>query len=201
MGECEEDQELRERLKIGPQANVDYPINVLYCGNCKMPIEYCEFWPGYEKCKQWLEKFYPEEFSKLTLRENAAMEAERSAESSREKSESPDKKDKRRQRRGGKGQKKEDSFKEKRISVMIAPRSRRKVETVISGLEDFGIDLKVAVKVFGTKYACGSSITDENEISIQGNVKADVIEFIAHKWPELKDVIDDNGDYRNTFNI
>lgn len=30
---------LQEKLKIGPLEGVEYPIEVLYCGNCTMPIE------------------------------------------------------------------------------------------------------------------------------------------------------------------
>lgn len=28
-----------DRLKIGPKSGVTYPIQVIYCGNCTMPIE------------------------------------------------------------------------------------------------------------------------------------------------------------------
>jgi translation initiation factor 1 (eIF-1/SUI1) len=34
-----------------------------------------------------------------------------------------------------------------------------------------GIDLKVAAKFFGQRFACGSSVTGEDEIVIQGDVK------------------------------
>jgi len=34
--------------------DVTYPIAVKYCGNCSMPIEYCEFYSEYDKCKEWL---------------------------------------------------------------------------------------------------------------------------------------------------
>ncbi|KAJ8881264.1 hypothetical protein PR048_017740 [Dryococelus australis] len=52
-------------LPIGPLPRVSYPITVQYCGNCTMPIEYCEYYPEYEKCKQWLEKNLPTEFEKV----------------------------------------------------------------------------------------------------------------------------------------
>lgn len=32
-------ENLAEKLKIGPQEGVQYPIQVIYCGNCTMPIE------------------------------------------------------------------------------------------------------------------------------------------------------------------
>lgn len=52
-------------LSMGPRQGVDYPLTVLYCGNCTMPIEYCEYYPEYEKCKQWLERNLPTEFEKV----------------------------------------------------------------------------------------------------------------------------------------
>lgn len=56
-------------LAIGPQPRVSYPINVVYCGECGMPAEYCEYLPNYDKCKLWLEKNLPEEFEKLGMGE------------------------------------------------------------------------------------------------------------------------------------
>lgn len=40
---------------------------------------------------------------------------------------------------------------------------------MIQGLATFDIDLKEASKLFGHKFACGSSVTGEDEIVIQGN--------------------------------
>ncbi len=46
-----------------------------------------------------------------------------------------------------------------------------------------GIDLKVALKFFGQKFACGSSVTDHDEIVIQGDFKNDLFDIIPEKWP------------------
>lgn len=48
------------------------------------------------------------------------------------------------------------------------------------------IDLKVAAKFFGTKFACGSSVTGDDEIVIQGDVKDDLFDIIPEKWPEVR---------------
>nr|XP_048303223.1 density-regulated protein isoform X2 [Myodes glareolus] len=45
----------------------DYPLRVLYCGVCSLPTEYCEYMPDVAKCRQWLEKNFPNEFAKLTV--------------------------------------------------------------------------------------------------------------------------------------
>lgn len=47
------------------------------------------------------------------------------------------------------------------------------------------IDLKVAAKFFGTRFACGSSVTGDDEIVIQGDVKDDLFDIIPEKWPEV----------------
>lgn len=49
------------------------------------------------------------------------------------------------------------------------------------------IDLKVAAKFFGTRFACGSSVTGDDEIVIQGDVKDDLFDVIPEKWPEVKE--------------
>jgi hypothetical protein len=77
-------------LPVGPQSNISYPISVLYCGNCGLPVEvyfffsklkrlenrcflytsniflpqYCEYYAEYDKCKEWFEKNLPAEFAK-----------------------------------------------------------------------------------------------------------------------------------------
>ncbi|CAG9102665.1 unnamed protein product [Plutella xylostella] len=146
--------------------------------------KYCEYYPEYDKCKQWLEKNLPTEFEKVRVdeEENAGGEEE-----------------KKRQKRGGKGmlksKKKEDV--PKLVQVSRAPRGKKKSVTVVSGLSTFDIDLKVAAKFFGTKFACGSSVTGDDEIVIQGDVKDDLFDIIPEKWPEIdEDSIEDLGDQK-----
>lgn len=59
------------------------------------------------------------------------------------------------------------------------------------------IDLKLAAKFFGNKFACGSSVTGDDEIVIQGDVKDDLFDVIPEKWPEIEfDLIEDLGDQK-----
>lgn len=46
----------------------------------------------------------------------------------------------------------------------------------------------MASKFFGTKFACGSSVTGDDEIVIQGDVKDDLFEIIPEKWPEVRNL-------------
>jgi translation initiation factor 1 (eIF-1/SUI1) len=100
------------------------------------------------------------------------------------------------------------------ISISRAPRGKKKSVTVVTGLSTFGkslnrcynrknewifndykcvnftdIDLKIAAKFFGSKFACGSSVTGDDEIVIQGDVKDDLFEVIPEKWPQVSFVI------------
>ncbi|KAL2715365.1 density-regulated protein [Vespula squamosa] len=190
-------------LRLGPDPNVNYPIQVQYCGNCSLPIEYCEYYPEYEKCKQWLERNLPTEFEKVKLVKlysicnTFAISLQAVEDGTTEAGGGED--EKKRQKRGGKGmlktKKKEDI--PKLVTVSRAPRGKKKSVTVVTGLSTFDIDLKVAAKFFGSKFACGSSVTGDDEIVIQGDVKDDLFEVIPEKWPQIdEDSIDDLGDQK-----
>lgn len=186
-----------DRLIIGPKADAAYPLSIIYCGNCTMPIEYCEYYPEYAKCKAWLEKNLPNEFEKVKL-DGTSTSGDADNEGSAAGGADDDKK---RQKRGGKGiikTKKKDDL-PKKLCLSRAPRGKKKSVTVVVGLNSFGIDLKVAAKYFGSKFACGASVTGEDEIVIQGDVKDDLFEVIPEKWPEIdEDFIEDLGDQKRS---
>lgn len=50
---------------------ITYLQRTLTCENSSCSIEncfqYCEYYPEYEKCKQWLERNLPTEFEKVKL--------------------------------------------------------------------------------------------------------------------------------------
>lgn len=112
--------------------------------------------------------------------------------------------------------KKEDDDKDRKICLSRAPRGKKKSVTVVTGIGTFGkilkqrskcdpyllllfqgIDLKLAAKFFGTKFACGSSVTGPDEIVIQGDVKDDLFDLIPEKWPEVDESdLEDLGDLK-----
>jgi density-regulated protein DRP1 len=57
--------------------------------------------------------------------------------------------------------------------------------TVISGLRTYEIDLKKASKLFASHFSCGSSVTGEDEVVIQGDVTDDLVDFILKKFPQV----------------
>lgn len=181
--EPEEQPEIKDVPVIEePQEEISYPLTVVYCGNCGLPPEYCEYFPDNERCRKWLEENLPNQFQSVGL--GGPGGEEKSG----------------RQKRGGKGlvkSKKPGKSGPKRVCVFRAPRGKKKSVTVITGLGASGIDLKVAAKYFSSRFSCGSSVTGDDEIVIQGDVKDDLFDVLPEKWPEIdEDCIDDLGDQK-----
>jgi len=186
----------------GPKSDVKYPLTVLYCGECSMPMEYCEYWPAADKCKEWAIKNAPDALGKLTVSdEGGAKEggggAKEGGGGGDEEADGDDKG--KRQTRGGKGMmraKKKLEKGPKKLVISRSQRNKKKYVTVVTGLGTFGVDLKVASKKFGAKFACGSSVTGDDEIVIQGDIVDDLIEFIADTFSIDEDLIEDGGDQK-----
>ena len=53
------------------------------------------------------------------------------------------------------------------------------------------IDLKVASKYFASKFSCGSSVTGDDEIVIQGDVKDELFDMLPEKWPDKVNTLGD----------
>ena len=47
------------------------------------------------------------------------------------------------------------------------------------------IDLKKASKVFAQHFSCGSSVTGDDEVVVQGDVTDDIFDLIQKHWPEV----------------
>ncbi|KAK6055002.1 density-regulated protein DRP1 [Cooperia oncophora] len=163
----------------GPLPDVSYPLNVTYCGECSMPLEYCEYSGMTDKCRKWSEENAPEALEGIEISDENLEE-------------------KKHQKRGGKGTVK--TVKKKvvtgatKVTLQREPRGKKSV-TVIRGLATFEIDLKQASKLFSQKFACGSSVTGADEIVIQGDVKDDLLDMIPTKWPQVQEeMIEDLGD-------
>lgn len=95
-------------------------------------MQYCEYYPDYEKCKAWLEKNLPDEFSKVKLDDDATAASDDAGGEDKKKS----------QRRGGKGILKAKKVKAdvpRKICVSRAPRGKKKSVTVVTGLSSFGL--------------------------------------------------------------
>jgi len=166
------------------QDDVSYPIKVLYCGECSLPLEYCEFMSNVQRCKIWRENNVDIleseglDVSSLTLEDSKG--------------------DKKRQKRGGRGNVKTKQKKEPEIiKVARVPRGKRKYVTRIQGLATFDVNLKKASKLFAQKFGSGSSVSGEDEIIIQGDVGDDVIDLILETWDQIdEDHVEDLGEVK-----
>jgi density-regulated protein DRP1 len=153
---------------------------MVYCGVCGFPPEYCEFGGVFKRCKEWLEKSHPDLYEKLYSVES--LEAATSS-LSLEKQEQID-------RKIQKAQAKEEAKAERelqkklssKVTIKRIERSKRKHVVSVVGLEVFGIDLKKLAKTFASKFATGASVTKslegKDEIIIQGDVADEVEEYV-----------------------
>ena len=170
-----------------------------------MPMEYCEYWPAGEKCKEWALKNAPDALGKLSVKEETGGgsggggEADGGTGSDAAGGDAEEKG--KRQTRGGKGMmraKKKADKGPQRLVISRSQRNKKKYVTVVAGLATFGVDLKTASKKFGAKFACGSSVTGDDEIVIQGDIVDDLIEFIADTFDIDEDLIEDGGDQKRS---
>ncbi|XP_011286145.1 density-regulated protein isoform X2 [Leopardus geoffroyi] len=164
------------------------------CCFCSLPTEYCEYMPDVAKCRQWLEKNFPNEFAKLTV-ENSPKQESGISEGQGTAGEEEEKK---KQKRGGRGQiKQKKKTVPQKVTIAKIPRAKKKYVTRVCGLATFEIDLKEAQRFFAQKFSCGASVTGEDEIIIQGDFTDDIIDVIQEKWPEVDDdSIEDLGEVK-----
>ncbi|ORX54727.1 eIF1-like protein [Piromyces finnis] len=155
--------------------------DIIYCGVCHLPVEYCEFSPSKEKCKVWLKENHPE-----LVNSDANAEESSSTESKH-------------QTRGGKGMVRDESDKKKnkvsKITIKRCERTKRKHQIIVTGLDHYEIELKKAAKLFSSRFACGSSVTKnaagQEEIVVQGDVQDEIKELILKNYKNItEDVIE-----------
>uniref|UniRef100_A0A3B4CW47 Density-regulated protein n=1 Tax=Pygocentrus nattereri TaxID=42514 RepID=A0A3B4CW47_PYGNA len=177
-----------------------YPLKVLYCGGRQifsLHFPYCEYMPEPAKCRQWLEKNFPDVFARMTLG-NAPKQETGGGGGGGEVPPAGEEEEKKKQKRGGRGQiKQKKKTVPQKVTIAKIPRAKKKYVTRVCGLATFDIDLKEAQRFFAQKFSCGASVTAEDEIIIQGDFTDDIIDVIQEKWPEVDDdSIDDLGEVK-----
>ncbi|KAF2750828.1 density-regulated protein DRP1 [Sporormia fimetaria CBS 119925] len=169
------------------------PKQVVYCGVCSLPPEYCEFGGTVKKCEEWLKEHHPEMHSKYYSAE--AIEQNMSALSV----DAQKRAEKDAQKKAAKAATAEARAQEQRATSKVVikriERNKRKYVTAVQGLEHFGLDIKKCAKDFGKKFATGSSVTKipggGDEITVQGDLSDDILDFILATY---KSVPEDNVD-------
>ncbi|ODV93861.1 hypothetical protein PACTADRAFT_4760 [Pachysolen tannophilus NRRL Y-2460] len=163
------------------QVEILAPKEVIYCGVCSFPPEYCEFGGSFKKCKEWLQKNNLELFEKL-YSDEALAHATSSLSIEKEEKISADLQKK---------QKKEEAKQEREMAKVLSSkvlikrieRTKRKHVIAVSGLEVFNVDMKKLAKTFASKFATGASVTKnaekKEEIIIQGDVGDAVEKYLT----------------------
>nr|GLL20672.1 translation machinery-associated protein 22 isoform X1 [Ipomoea trifida] len=151
------------------------PFQVLYCGVCGLPAEYCEFGPDFEKCKPWLIQNAPDLYPDL-LKGADGKEADKVSDQLQSTSISD-------------GKLVSFALEKKEIVIEKMTRNKRKCITTIKGLDLFGIKLSDASKKLGKKFATGASVvkgpTEKEQIDVQGDIAYDIVDFLTETWPDV----------------
>ncbi|KAF2432963.1 density-regulated protein DRP1 [Tothia fuscella] len=165
--------------------------DVVYCGVCTLPPEYCEFGGTTKKCEEWLNANHSDLHAKIYSEDAVTANLSTLSVKAQERAE------KDAQKKAAKAETLEAREAEKRASSKVLikriERNKRKYVTCIQGLENFGMDIKKIAKEFGKKFATGSSVTKipggGEEITVQGDLAYDIEEFVLETY---KDIPEDN---------
>ncbi|KAF1995881.1 density-regulated protein DRP1 [Amniculicola lignicola CBS 123094] len=168
-----------------------YPRQVVYCGVCTLPPEYCEFGGTVKKCEEWLEENHPQMHAKLYSQE--AIEQGLSALSVDAQKRAAKDAEKKAAKAVAAEAKAQEQRATSKVLIKRIERNKRKYVTAVQGLEAFGLDIKKVAKDFGKKFATGSSVTKipggGEEITVQGDLSDDIFDYVVETY---KDVPEDN---------
>ncbi|KAJ3102809.1 Cell death protease [Phlyctochytrium planicorne] len=168
-----------------PEQSTSAGVNVRF-EKAKTPPEYCSFGPSLKECKAWLRLEDPELFISIYGEEELGLDKPfdpKAADQEKQKAEGEE--------GGSKKTKKEKKPKVNKIEIKKSERAFKKSAVQVIGLQNYGVDLKQAAKLFGKKFACGASVTKSaagaDEIVIQGDFMYEVAELICMTWPDIKE--------------
>ncbi|KAH0348346.1 density-regulated protein DRP1, partial [Aureobasidium melanogenum] len=164
------------------------PKQIVYCGVCSLPPEYCEFGGTTKKCEEWLESKHPELHNKLYSEDAVAanlstlsVDAQKRAEKDAKKKEA---------KASALEARRAEELATSKVIIKRVERNKRKHVTEVSGLEAFGLDIKKVAKELGKKFATGSSATKMpggvgEVITIQGDLSEDILEWLCEKYEQI----------------
>jgi density-regulated protein DRP1 len=135
-------------------------VRVQYCTQCGLPEDYCKYGPMADK------------HAPAAASSTVPIAESQPSESSAAPVEEP----------------KKEEVKEKSkqfVTVKIAPRQGRRFLSTICGLEQFGVDLAKAQKIFAKKYASGVGKVGEGDLEIQGAVEETILDVLTSNWKTI----------------
>lgn len=170
-------------------------VVVEYMPGAAIPPEYCEYLSKaeFDKCLPWLLENRDREWLKANCKNFSEFFADEPTEAVQEKldklslegADKPAEGDIVKKLPGGKVKKKE------RPEVILerSVRNKRKCITTIRGLESFNVKLPEASKMFGKRFACGSSVVkgpaEKEQIDVQGDFLDEITDLILEKWTNI----------------
>ncbi|KAJ1743476.1 Translation machinery-associated protein 22 [Coemansia sp. RSA 989] len=162
---------------------------VLYCGVCSLPPEYCEFLPSRKKCEQWLKNTHPSEHERLYSDQAVADKLAMTTLSEDKEAKEAAKMEKAEQKTEARMAREMEKKMASKVVIKRMERNKRKCVTAVFGLHVFGIDLKSTAKMFASHFACGGSVAKnpqgEDEIVVQGDFSDEIRELIMKKFPSI----------------
>eukprot|EP01028_Stygiella_incarcerata_P008396 TRINITY_DN364_c0_g1_i1.p2 TRINITY_DN364_c0_g1~~TRINITY_DN364_c0_g1_i1.p2 ORF type:complete len:187 (-),score=74.27 TRINITY_DN364_c0_g1_i1:55-615(-) len=161
-------------------------VEVLYCGVCGFPVEYCEFSSTFEKCKPWLRVHCPDAYPAEVLHPKGVEggedgEKDGSTEPGEEEKEK-EKKEKK-EKKGKKGKSNRNI-----VSITLAKRKKKKKTMSVEGLGkvDPSIQIEDLAKLCRKKFACGCAVgkgvTGEKYLEVQGDFCDNMVELLHGEY-------------------
>ncbi|CAD8051991.1 unnamed protein product [Paramecium sonneborni] len=167
------------------QNNPKHPKLVIYCVICTLPVEFCTYSKAPQECKEWLKTtfkdlyalLYPEDL-KLEQEKQAALLLQQQQIAQQQILLQPPEKKKK---------KKVKVTESDMVYIKVKERNRNKFITTLSGLEKHGLDIKETQKKISKKFGCGSSINEKGAIELQGDLSAELEEWLPKEYPSIKE--------------
>ncbi|KAK7423328.1 Translation machinery-associated protein 22 [Neonectria punicea] len=161
--------------------------NVVYCGVCTLPPEYCEYGGTVRRCQEWLQKNEPVMYDRIWSPE--ALEAATASLSVEAQKRAAKDAQKKTAKAEAAEAKQVEKLAKSMITIKRIERNKKKYVTAVIGLEAFGLELKKVAKDLGKKFATGSSVTKlpsgGEEIVVQGDVSEEIEEFLVEKYKDI----------------
>ncbi|THH10303.1 hypothetical protein EW146_g8413 [Bondarzewia mesenterica] len=168
-----------EQETVATERHATPPLQVLYCGVCTFPLEYCEFGSSLTRCKEWLNEAHPDLYPKYYSDE--ALQAKLGTLSL----EAQSKLEKDTAKKEAKAEAKADAAKKKKwceLSQAFERQFINECRTCAGGIGITNVDLKKAAKLFATRFATGASVTKnaigQDEIVVQGDVSQEIYDMM-----------------------
>lgn len=152
---------LSSTIAVAGRKETRHVAAVPYCPISSLPFEYCEFSPLFKKCRENFEanyeEYYPDVEGEEGLAELMASLGMTGGDAASKRAQSAKKpSDPTAPPQSGSGKKKDAAAAQ--IVIELNNRNKKKHITTVKGLELFGADAAAAAKLFGKRFACGSSL-------------------------------------------